>query len=349
MATLSRSLRVEAIEDRVVPSTMTIVSMGFYGPIYGMTSTFQDRGETFGRMDNPSYGERGSDQFFAPRSEGFGFSSGFAQPVFIDIIAFGGNWNNVVSVSPAPSPGSSPSSQGGNDAATSTPDAIAPTSTQVASRPAGHGATNSASDVSADRSAAIGNSSVSVSSGLPSALTGSATSAAVNAAVLASQQVAPNAQPLAFETRPMFGHLAVPISAVVELPDSRSAEVPMAPQSEEPPLAPIDPPAVMPETASTPTEAPPTIATGDPLPGHFPFNLTAIETGVRGVLDRVADLEQTFAETTAGAEDYLWLAAATLVAGGIAQTAWTRRTRPTDPRTLGLDSVLARWGERYVG
>src|SRR5205823_14214002 len=107
-------------------------------------------------------------------------------------------------------------------------------------------------------------------------------------------------------------------------------------------------PAAIPATPA-PRAYPSSIVAGNPLPGLIPFTFAAIETGVRNVLDRVADLDQVLSETPATTEDYLWLAAATLVAGGVAQAAWTQRSRPTDPRTLGLDSVLARWGEKYVG
>jgi hypothetical protein len=158
----------------------------------------------------------------------------------------------------------------------------------------------------------------------------------------------PNAPPVAIESRPDFGHLTVPVLSTAEVIYIAPEMGQEGPQSAEPPLAQEEAPAAIPE--SSPSSTPlPSVTAGEPLAGVFPFNLTAIETGVRGVIDRVGDLEKVWSETPAGAEDYLWLAAAALVAGGVAQTAWTRRIRPTDPRTLGLDSVLARWGEKYVG
>ena len=115
-------------------------------------------------------------------------------------------------------------------------------------------------------------------------------------------------------------------------------------------MAQAEPPVAMPEIDEPPAVPPiAAIGTSDPLPGVFPFNLAAIESGVRGVLHHVSDLEHAWSEAPANTEDCLWLVAASLVAGGVAQAAWTRRSRPTDPRTLGIDSVLARWGERYVG
>lgn len=169
-----------------------------------------------------------------------------------------------------------------------------------------------------------------------------------SAAELAAHQAVANAPPVAFESRPDFGHVTVPIVAgavlTLPLPVMPSA----TPQSDEPPLAEEMAPAAIPET-TTPSASPVVTSAASPLPGLLPFNFAAIETGVRQVLDRVNDLDQVLGETPATTEDYLWLAAATLVAGGVAQAAWTQRSRPTDPRTLGLDSVLARWGEKYVG
>ncbi len=183
---------------------------------------------------------------------------------------------------------------------------------------------------------------------VPSSPAGESNAAANSSAELAAQQLAPNAPPVAIESRPEFGHLTVPILAGAEAVDPSAAGVPVAPQSEEPPLAQDEGPIAIPQSTA-PAATPPILVTTAPLPGLLSFNLAAIESGVRGVIAGVTDLEHTLAETDASTADYLWLAAAALVAGGAAQSAWTRRSRSADPRTLGLDSVLARWGEKYVG
>jgi hypothetical protein len=128
------------------------------------------------------------------------------------------------------------------------------------------------------------------------------------------------------------------------------AELPVTPvdESAEPALAPV------PVEPEAPAPAPDVSAGWEianvlaPVTGLLPLDLSALESGVRGVLDRISDLDAVWSDDSGGYEDYLWLGAAVLVAGGVTQAARVHRARATGRRTLGFDSVLARWGEQDV-
>jgi hypothetical protein len=342
-------LRVESIEDRLAPATMTMMQMGY--PIYGSYYASYMRADLFAneRTIN-SNRDYGVNAFYSPRSELFGVTSGYGRPMLVDILVWQGGWNTVIQISPAPAPVPAPSPVT-YGAPSSSPDTSTPSSSGV-TRPATHPATTPGStggDSVTDPSAASQSSTVSIPAGAANRTPTDANATTNGGVDQSNRAIVQNIPTVALQSRPDFAHLNVPILANVELDGvSPPSAVPAAPQSDEPPLAQEDPPAAVPESGPTGTPTPiPAVA--EPLAGVLPFNLTAIETGVRGVLDHVAGLEKTWSENPAGAEDYLWLAAGALVAGGVAQAAWTRRIRPTDPRTLGLDSVLARWGEKYVG
>jgi len=343
MAKHPRSLRVESFEDRLAPATMVFMPMGYANPVHGSYYASHSRVDQMASFRSFSaYQDYGATTYYFPRGELFAVSSGYGRPVLIDIIVWQGDWNTVVQVSPTRAP--APSVTGDP----STP-AVSTPSSNGTTRPTTHTTTtNSVTESSSDRSSTSSSSTVSIPVGSSSGPAADGNVTTSNGAEQANRAVTPNLPAVAFESRPGFGHLTVPILSAAETFDIVPPAGPGVPQSEEPPLADEAPPAALPE--STRTDLPvQSLTANEPLAGVFPFNLTAIETGVRGVPDRVAGLEKTWSETRAGTEDYLWLAAATLVAGGIAQAAWTRRIRPTDPRTLGLDSVLARWGEKYVG
>jgi hypothetical protein len=347
MATHPRLLRVESIEDRLAPATMTMMQMGYANPIYGSYYASHARADLFAneRSINTAR-DYGVGTFYSPRSELFAVTSSYGRPMLVDIIIWQGDWNTVIQVLPVPAP--SPVTYGDPS---STPDTSTPSSSGGA-RPVTHPTTTPVStggDSVTDPSAASQSSTVSIPAGAANRTPAEGTATTNSGAEQGNRALVQNIPAIAFQSRPDFAHLSVPVVTNVELADvNSSSAAPAVPQSEEPPLAQEDPPAAVPESGPTGTPTP-IAAAVEPLAGMFPFNLTAIETGVRGVLDHVAGLEKTWTEGPAGAEDYLWLAAGALVAGGVAQAAWTRRIRPTDPRTLGLDSVLARWGEKYVG
>jgi hypothetical protein len=142
---------------------------------------------------------------------------------------------------------------------------------------------------------------------------------------------------------PTLGYATLTAAAdVVQLPATpidESAEPALAPIPVEPPAPPA------PAEPSAKWEIASAIA---PVAGLIPLNLSALESGVRGVLDGVSDLDAVWSDESGGYEDYLWLGAAMLVAGGMMQAARVHRARSIDRRTLGFDSVLARWGEQDV-
>ena len=118
MATHPRLLRVESIEDRLAPATMTIMQMGYLNPIYGSYHASHTRADLFANERSITTSrDYGVGTFYAPRSELFAVTSGYGRPMLVDIIVWQGDWNTVVRVSPAPAP--SPVTYGGPS---STPD-----------------------------------------------------------------------------------------------------------------------------------------------------------------------------------------------------------------------------------
>jgi hypothetical protein len=87
---------------------------------------------------------------------------------------------------------------------------------------------------------------------------------------------------------------------------------------------------------------------GNAVTGVLPFNLAELESGARELLSRVGNLDVELPDSVGGGE-YLWLATAALVTGGVASTIRGNRARWADRRTVGFDSVLAKWGERNGG
>jgi hypothetical protein len=89
--------------------------------------------------------------------------------------------------------------------------------------------------------------------------------------------------------------------------------------------------------------------TSNALSGVLPFNLSALEAGARDILSRVGNLDVELPDNVGGSGEYWWLATAALVTGGVASTVRGNRARWADRRTVGFDSVLAKWGERNGG
>jgi hypothetical protein len=85
------------------------------------------------------------------------------------------------------------------------------------------------------------------------------------------------------------------------------------------------------------------------LSGALPFNLSALEAGARELLSRVGNLDVELPDNVGESGEYWWLATAALVTGGVASTIGGNRARWADRRTVGFDSVLAKWGERNGG
>jgi hypothetical protein len=122
------------------------------------------------------------------------------------------------------------------------------------------------------------------------------------------------------------------------------------PADEPPPSIPL---AVLP-TVPVIDEAPATaISVADfansAVAGALPFNLAALEAGARDILSRVGNLDVELPDSFGGSGEYWWLATAALVAGGVATSVRGNRARWADRRTVGFDSVLAKWGERNGG
>jgi hypothetical protein len=163
---------------------------------------------------------------------------------------------------------------------------------------------------------------------------------------------APNVPPVVFAARMaaerpalMAYTMLIDVDEVVNptaAPPSESAEPMLAPTPAEPappaPLPPAEPPSALPALTNILT----------PIAGLLPLDQSAVESGVTSVLSGIADLGTAWADDSSGYEDYLWVGAAVLVAGGVTQAARVHRARSTDRRTLGFDSVLARWGKQDV-
>ena len=94
MATHPRLLRVESIEDRLAPATMTMMQMGY--PIYGSYYASYTRADLFAneRSINTTR-DYGLNTLYSPRSELFAVTSGYGRSMVVDIIVWRGNWNTT--------------------------------------------------------------------------------------------------------------------------------------------------------------------------------------------------------------------------------------------------------------
>jgi hypothetical protein len=274
--------------------------------------------------------------------ETFRVISTYDFPVFVRFINWGGNWNmgsngstsvpkppSVESPRPSPNPNDGPI--GRQSPTTPTPSAA--TTPNVSTPSQQSGGTNIAVPFGASATNVV----------IAEA------QAATEAAVAASNYGPAATQQVFYSARTAARDWTTPAPTYLEGVDLPAEQLPVPSQTEEPPQVEEPMPDVPPVPAPDifdPVEA---ILTVDPSPGIIPFSLTTLQEGVRAILEQAAQLDSSIVDGVSSTENYLWIGAAALVAGGALQTAWGRKSRSSDPRTLGLDSVLVRWGERNVG
>ena len=334
MKSSRHSLRVESFEERAVPATL----ISFADPSTGQPVALMTRDGADLNIRPGSYlamlNLHRHELRLVSGYDGFRAAPGDF-PVVVRVVTWNGGWNTNVGRLPAASNTSEPQ---------------APESRIDQSAESGRGGDTSPSTKS---TASSGQKSSTASEGVSipdgSIANGQAMEASRNHdTVRASARTElPPTIPAAFESRLNSTHRIVLVASELDLLAVDGAATPGASQSDEPPVV-DDVRDAGPMPAPMVEQSPALVIANDPLLGALPFNLGVLEQSVRGVLDRVSELTAAWPESTTSTEDYLWLGAAALVAGGVMQAAWTRRSRPTDLRTLGFDSVLARWGDRNV-
>lgn len=319
-------LNLESIEDRVVPAA---ISISYLGSAYVLQTN----------ASSHSNHERASTPTIT-RAEVFRVVNDDGSIQYLLRTAnWSGNWNQYLTPSKMPEPQAPrssvqvPYSPNYRPVQTSNSSESSPTKTQQKSE---------ASSEAVDLAVSVPFNFVSVD-----------TQSAANEGPEVNQPIQGTSQTqrtsLPSDTSSNSGRRSLPLIGSLEVIEMPSVTVPLPPvevppnegqpfrESAEPGLADI-----IPVVATQ-------LANALPLTGLFPFNTAEVESGVRTVLDRVANLDESWVEESSGLESYLWLAAGTLVAGGLIQAGWSRRYHLTDRRVLGLDSVLARWGSPYEG
>jgi len=321
----SRLLNLESIEDRMVPAAISISYLGSTFVVLSNTSGQSDHG----RVSTPT----------VTRAEVFRVISDDGSTQYLLRTAnWAGNWNQYL----APS----------TRAATVSPSTVkvpyAPNYRADASE--NSGVANRANSQSQNEVASKPESTeISVPFGISSTGTRLAANSDLTGSQSTSDSSLPTSTPQQIDSGSGISRRNLPLVGSLDVVENPLGSVPMTPaeqpanngqllsESAEPALA-----DVLPVVATQ-------LANAMPLTGLLPFHFDELESGVRNVLDRVANLDETWVEEASGMEDYLWITAGALVAGGVLQAAWSRRNQLSDRRVLGLDSVLARWGSPYDG
>lgn len=327
------SLRVDSFEDRVVPASMNSVahSANFHSANHSNT-------ETFGVWVRPNSVVTLRE---ANSGETYRVTSSYDYPVYVRFIAWSGNWNTSTST-PSNSP-SSPSAPSNTDV---DPSSMPSTGTGPVANP--QSASSSGRSTPSVSQALQQNNTPSISVPVSETAKDAATQAAASAAAAAANYAPAATQLVTFNPRTDTGRdWTTPAPTYLEGVDLPTEPLPVPAQTEEPPL--IEPAPAQNDAVAIATETvgrQESAITAMPTAGIIPFSLTALQDGVRGILEQAAALEVSLSDDVSSTENYLWFGAAALVVGGALQTAWGRQSRSSDPRTLGLDSVLVRWGER---
>jgi len=147
-------------------------------------------------------------------------------------------------------------------------------------------------------------------------------------------------------------HAAYQFLDAGDVPASRASApdaLPGAPESAEPPPA-MPAPADAPGHASV-DEAPtiPALQVPSPVAGVLPFNPIALGSAASTFLDRVSDLSPDWPSSMPQFEDYLWTAAAAVTAVGAVGAGLRRPGERSDNRRSKLDSVLVEWESKNAG
>jgi len=312
MPSSRRSLTVEPFEDRALPSVSYVVVVG------GFADQVQ-------KADGP--GRRPGSEF-AEWNRPYLTADGFAIPLrgtfearFYDRFP--------------------ESDDHGND------DAGGPSIGSAASDGAGKGAGRIATRLRAD---ALTGGTDAVSLAPPSQ-----SAAAAPADPRTAAQVLPNPtrvagnQPFAPVAAPLFADRVGVVSTALVIspgdgPPSADAPDPAPPSAADPlPSAPIE---TLP-AEDTSIEVPAAVAV--PVAGLVPIDLSGIGAAAGNFLGRLSALEVTWPAAMPGFEDYLWTAAAALLAAGAVHASRPgRRADPPRAKTR-LDPALAEWEDRHAG
>jgi len=322
--TSPRLLNLETIEDRLVPA---VISVSYLGSAFVLQTTSQG---DHGRASTPT----------VTRAEVFRVINDDGSVQYLLRSAnWSGNWNQYLVPSRTPTPAAARSTVEVPYSPNYRPDRSE--SSNIASRSSIRQKDEANSDTL--------NAAVSVPFNFPPTGTHAAANDGSEIDQIANAASQAIRTPVQVDVGAGSSRRSLPLVGSLEVIENPVASMPIPPAEN-----PENNPQPLPESAEPGlAEVIPAVAVQIvntlPLAGLLPFNLTELESGVRSVLDRVANLDETWVEEASGLEDYLWITAGALVAGGVIQAAWSRRNQRTDRRVLGLDSVLARWGSPYDG
>lgn len=318
MSSPRRSLTVEPFEDRSLPSvTFVLVSNDFAVPVHAADgfNTGPRPGPAFAEFDRPFFGGEG----FASPVRGW-----FAERLLLRFSEF-----DVRGEEPGGDEATGPASPDGATAA-------------VAAKIAAHGPAHERGD------GLIGE-----TDGLSLAVP-SQPGAAAPAANRASAPPLPNspqvasAPPIVPAAAPVFTDRVGVVSEALVVAPGDAPPATEAPAPAAPPAADSSPaaPAETLPAEETSVEVPAAVAI--PVAGLVPVDLAGLGAAAGNFLGRLSALEVAWPDTMPAFEDYLWTAAATLLAAGAVHA--SRPGRRADPPPRGktrLDKALAGWEGRH--
>ena len=86
-----------------------------------------------------------------------------------------------------------------------------------------------------------------------------------------------------------------------------------------------------------------------PFAGPLPIDVATLGTCATNFLGRVSDVDVEWPDEMPAFEDYMWTAAAVLLAGGAIYSATGSRNSRPKPRLVAVGSGLAEWEGKNVG
>lgn len=326
MRTRSRTLSVEPVEDRSLPSATFVFVEPLAGNAAESPATTVVRLSTAeGSTVRPFSADTvvrvrfGEDSVLFIRSYPAGFQ---LIPVFVGTYPILGQTSSAGGRGPTGGDSDSDAGQTGHGP-------FAPTRGPVQT-----------ADVSAGR-ALTGTSPVALA--LPTEVAAAVQSSGQVEATVAAQSLAVNGPPAVVPVSvPSPGRPAVYAITAINPEEVGTPDAAVPPPAPSIPLEPIPLPdaALGVESGVVAVAA----AAATPVAGLVPFDLTALSAGAGQFLDRVADLAPEWPDAMPGFTDSLWVAAATLLTGGAIHAARTRSAgRPArDP----LAGALSEWERR---
>lgn len=327
MNTSSRSLVLESVEDRSLPSTYYFALPTFvnFAPAHTGTSSQALVGYLPAGWETRAFS-----------SEGAVVRIRFEEPIFVYRQTASDFQQSEVFVGNSTlGPSGSGSSQ--NNSATDNSSQGGGGNGPIAPQP--RVATRSA----ADAAAGFGNVALAVNAG---STNGNAAAAADQSGTAGTRLPLQVATPILVPTnQTLAGHGAgYANTAILGTADATDLVVP--PPADE---LPAPPPAPSPDGAGSSTIVQIAAAAVGPVAGLLPMDLSALRSGATLFLDRVADLAPEWPDAMPSLSDSLWIGAATLMAGGAIYAASNRSPSRTVRDPFRTGTGLTDWEPRNAG